>query len=89
MRLPVEVVNLSFLCEWRSPEWRVLVESGDLRQGKSTYPKMARRVTLEDLSTQLTKAEVFMGSGCGGKAVKWLTESTNGASDSYDWTLAL
>jgi len=87
--LNVEVVNLKFLGEWRSPEWKALVEKGDLRQDMATYFDMARRVTLENLTTQQTKVEVFMGSGCGYKAMKWLEENTNGAVEQYDWLPSL
>ena len=80
MRAALEVVNLTLLAEWKTDEWKIAVERGDLRQDMVTYLGMARRITLENVSTQETLTETFMGSSCGTKANKWLNSATNGAA---------
>ena len=80
MRAALEVVNLTLLAEWKTDEWKISVERGDLRQEMAVYLNMARRVTVENISTHETLTETFMGSYCGTKANKWLNNITNGAA---------
>jgi|APGre2960657423_1045063.scaffolds.fasta_scaffold24990_5 hypothetical protein len=86
MSATLEVVNLTCLAEWKTDEWKISVERGDLRQEMVVYLGMARRVTLENISTKETVTETFMGSFCGTKANKWLNSMTNGTSNAgMEW----
>jgi hypothetical protein len=80
MSATLEVVNLTCLAEWKTGEWKISVERGDLSQEMVIYLGMARRVTKEIVT------ETFMGSSCGTKGSKWLNSMMNGTTGSgMEW----
>jgi hypothetical protein len=86
MSATLEVVNLTCLAEWKTGEWKISVERGDLSQEMVIYLGMARRVTLENISTKEIVTETFMGSSCGTKGSKWLNSMMNGTTGSgMEW----